>query len=132
MTRDKPDGGVQVIVDLSWPLSNSVNSCIPDNQFDVMSFNLKYPNIDMIIEKIQEIGPEALLHKVDLERAFRNLRIDPTTYPLCCLKWNDVIYVDVSVAFGLKIGAAAFQMCTDIITYKLCQQGAWVMNYLDD
>ena len=114
--RDKPDGGVRVIVDLSWPIGTSVNSCIHDNQFDCMSFNLKYPTIDMVIEKIEELGPEALLYKVDLERAFRNLRINPIAYPLCCLKWNDVTYVDVSVAFGLKIGAAACQMCADVIT----------------
>ena len=25
MARDKPDGGVRVIVDLSWPLGQSVN-----------------------------------------------------------------------------------------------------------
>ena len=51
MTRDKPDGGVPVIVDLSWPLFNSVNSSIPDNQFDTMYFKLKYPTIAMVIEK---------------------------------------------------------------------------------
>ena len=33
MARDKPDGGVRVIVDLSWPLFSSVNSGIPDNMF---------------------------------------------------------------------------------------------------
>ena len=134
MARDKPDGGggVRVIVDLSWPMGSSVNSYIPDNQFDCINFNLKYPTIDMVIEKIKQLGPQALLYKADLERAFRNLRIDPLAYPLCGLTWNDVTYVDVSVAFGLKIGAAACQMCTDVITFKLRQQGAWVMNYLDD
>ena len=81
-----------------------------------MPFSLKYPTIDMVIDKIKDIGSDALLYKVDLERTFRNLRIDPLAYPLCCLQWNDVTYVDVSVAFGLKIGAAACQMCTDVIT----------------
>ena len=74
MARDKPDGGVRVIVDLSWPLFSSVNSGIPDNMFDCMPFSLKYPTIDMVIEKIQDIGPDVLLYKVDLQRAFRNLR----------------------------------------------------------
>ena len=123
---------MRVIVDLSWPLGTSVNSCIPDNQFDSMNFNLKYPTIDMVIEKIKQLGPEALLYKIDLERVFRNLRIDPIAYPLCCLKWDDITYVDVGIAFGLKIGAAACQMCTDVIMFKLHQQGAWVINYLDD
>ena len=97
-----------------------------------MSFNLKYPTIVMVIEEIKQVGPEALLYKVDLECAFKNLRFDPIVCPLCYLKWNDVTYVDVSIAFGLKIGATAYQMCTYIITHQLRQQGAWVMNYLDD
>ena len=132
MARDKPDGGVRVIVDLSWPAYKSVNSYIPDNVFDEMNFILKYPTIDMVIQTIKEIGPNALLYKIDLERAFRNLRVDPSVYSLLCLNWNDVTYVDVSVAFGIKIGAVACQMCMDIITHTLCQQGAWVMNYLND
>ena len=103
MARDKPDGGVCVIVDLSWPVHKSVNSYIPDNVFDEMNFVLKYPTIDMVIE----IGPKALLYKIDLERPFRNLRVDPSAYPLLCLKWNDVTYMDVNIAFGIKIGAAA-------------------------
>ena len=34
--------------------------------------------------------------------------------------------------FGLKIGAAAYQMCTEVIAHALRKQGAWIMNYLDD
>ena len=88
-----------------------------------MDFILKYPTIDMVIKKIKEIGPSALLYKIDLERAFRNLRVDPSALPLLCLKWNNVTYVDVSIAFGIKIGAATCQMCTDVITHTLRQQG---------
>ena len=121
MARDKPDGDVLVTVDLSWPLHKSVNSYIPDNLFDEMNFVLKYSTIDMITEK--KYWP-VLLYKVDLERAFRNLRVDPSAYALLCLNWNDVTYMDVSIAFGIKIGAAACQMCTDVITHTLRQQGA--------
>ena len=32
-----------------------------------MPFSLKYPTIDMVVEKIKDIGPDALLYKVDLE-----------------------------------------------------------------
>ena len=132
LARDKPDGGVRVIVDLSWPEENNVNSCIPDGMFDDMDFILKYPSIDLILEKIKEVGPQAALYKVDLERAYRNLRIDPLAYPLFGFKKGDVTYVDVSVAFGLKIRAAACQMCTDVIAHALRKQGAWITNYLDD
>ena len=53
MTRNKPDGGVRwrVIVALSWPINNSVNSTIPDDRLDILCAKLKYPTID------NNIGP---------------------------------------------------------------------------
>ena len=54
--------------------------------FDEIEFSLKYPSIDLVVDKIKEIGPHARLFKVDLQRAFRNLRIDPRDYPLLGLK----------------------------------------------
>ena len=75
MARDKPDEGVRLIVDLSWPLGQSVNSCVTPNCFDNIEFKLKYPTIDLLVEKLNAIGPNALLYKIDLERTFHNLRI---------------------------------------------------------
>ena len=34
MTRPKPDGSYRLIVDLSWPQGNSINSLIPANMFN--------------------------------------------------------------------------------------------------
>ena len=105
MTRNKPDRGVRVIVDLSWPINNSVNSAIPDDRLDILCAKLKYPTIDNLVEKISILGPSAQLYKVDLQRAYRNLRVDPRDYPLLGLKWRDATYYDVGIPFGLKQGA---------------------------
>ena len=68
MARVKSDGGTRVIVDLSWPHANSVNSCVPANNFDFRTFQLKYPTIDHVVEKIRQYGSDALLYKVDLQK----------------------------------------------------------------
>ena len=88
MARPNPDGGTRVIVDLSWPIGSSVNSCVPSNVYDDVPFILKYPTIDQVVERIKLVGPSALLYKVNLERAFRNLRIDPYDYPLLSLGYG--------------------------------------------
>ena len=75
MARPKSDGGTRVIVDLSWQLECSVNICVPLNNLHGMEMQLKYPTVDSIVEKIKVYGPDTLLFKVDLQRAFRNLRI---------------------------------------------------------
>ena len=44
--------------------------------------------------KINEIGPNVLLCKINIERVFRNLRIDHFDYPMLGLKWQNNIYID--------------------------------------
>ena len=73
-----------------------------------------------------------MLYKIHLERAFRNLRIDPFDYPVLGLKWQDSIFVDLGVPFGFATGAASCQSCTALVTWKLRQNKIWIMNYLDD
>ena len=132
MARSKPDGGTRVIVDLSWPTNASVNSCVPSDHFDFIKFQLKYPTIDNLVHKIRILGPSALLYKVDLQRAFRNLRIDPLDYKVLALRWRSKTYLDVAVPFGFSQGASAFQMATDAVTFLMASRHYWVMNYLDD
>ena len=72
--RDKPDGGVRVIVGLSWPLGPGINSCINSNYHDNIEFTLKYLTIDYLVQPISQLGPETLLFKVDLERALQKLK----------------------------------------------------------
>ena len=72
------------------------------------------------------------LFKVDLERAFRNLRIDPNDYPLMGLFWNGTYYQDVGLAFGAKLGIFFCQSVTDAIRYIMAQNGFTVFNYSDD
>ena len=132
MTRPKPDGSRRLIVDLSWPHGASVNSCIPDNCFDNHNCILKYPTIDNIIDAIADTGQDALLFKIDLRRAYRNLRADPRDLQVLGLLWKGERYVDLSIPFGLKVGASACQMVTDSITHILMTSGVWTCAYLDD
>ena len=75
--HSKPDGSRRLIVDLSWPHGTSVNSRIPDNIFNDVGYALKYPTIDHIVEQMAKSADDALLYKIDLKRAYRNLRTDP-------------------------------------------------------
>ena len=67
MARDKPDGSIRVTLDLSWPIGQGVNSYVRGDNFDDISFTLKYLTIDLVVEKIHDMGPDAQLFKVDLQ-----------------------------------------------------------------
>ena len=42
--------------------------------------------MDDIVASLKELGPKALLYKIDISRAFRHIRIDPGDFDLLRLK----------------------------------------------
>ena len=50
LTRHKPDDTRRVIVNLSHPQGRSVNDCINDGIYDDVTFTLKYPTVDQIVQ----------------------------------------------------------------------------------
>ena len=78
LTRSKRDSDkLRVILDLSFPLGHSVNAGIPSCQLDGSDFKLRLPTIHQLAAKIVALGRGCHLYKVDLSRAYRQLRSDP-------------------------------------------------------
>ena len=40
-------------------------------------FQLKFPTVDNIVDRIVELKGKCLIYKIDLQRAFRHLKLDP-------------------------------------------------------
>ena len=92
MSREKADSdNRRIIIDLSWPKGVSINNFTPPNVYLNTVYKLQYPTIDNITEALASLGQGAYLYKIDLSRAFRQLRIDPIDYSLLCLKWGTPI-----------------------------------------
>ena len=114
LSRPKPNASRRIIVDLSWPRGQSVNSAIEDNCYDNQDYILKYPSVDDILEDINRIGKDAyfisqlgVMHKQQ-------------------------VYIDLSMAFGLKTGSALCEKVTDILRDVMMSRGCLVHNYIDD
>ena len=134
LTRDKPNStNRRVILDLSFPLGHSVNEGVPKNKYLGSYFQLSYPSIDDMVSKLKQLGPEALIYKIDISRAFRHIRIDPGDLDLLGLK-HDNYYVDVMLPFGFRHGSVFFQRCTDAVRYVMKEHFHCpnLYNYIDD
>ena len=58
---------------------------------------------------------------------------DPLDYPLLGISWNDKIYIDTAIGFGLRTGSMICQRVTDAIGYIMGQRyGAKTLQYVDD
>ena len=132
MTQPKDNGSCRVILDLSYPRGNSVNSHVVADRFDDSAFVLRFPQIDHIADDIIHCTDDCVLFKVDVARAFCNLRVDPVDSLKFGIKWNGSYHADLTVAFGCTHGSAAFQILSDAIAHIVAKADIKLHCYIDD
>ena len=133
LTRPKTDSDSRrVIVDLSWPHGKSVNDLVCQDTYMGTPFKLKFPSVDDITARIRDLGCKCLLYKIDLQRAFRHLKLDPADINRTGLQFEGQYYVDTSVPFGYRHGSVCMQRLTDSIRGIMHSKGYCIANYIDD
>ena len=110
-------------MDLSYPNGQSVNEKVDKLKFDGSDFALKYPSIDDITYRINGIKSKVRLSKVDVTRAFSNLRVDPANTLKLGIKWKGSNYLDKLAALGWVHGSAAFQLLSNAIVFIMAKKG---------
>ena len=132
LTRPKGQNNRRVILDLSYPKGLSLNDQVDRSRFDGDLFSLKFPSIDYIVKEICSHKNDVVISKIDVARAFRNLRVDPADAVKLGIRWGNDVYIDVAVAFGWVHGSAAFQRVSDAVTFIMAQHGIKMFAYIDD
>ena len=132
LTRPKDIDKRRIILDLSFPNGQSLNDQVDREQFDNSKFLLKFPSIDDIVDEICRNNDDVTIAKIDVARAFRNLRVDPADALKLGIRWKDDAFIDVSAAFGWVHGSAAFQRCSDAVTFIMTRHKAKMFAYIDD
>ena len=118
----------RLIVDLSHPIGFSVNNGIPK---DLCS--LSYITVDTAIQHILSLGPGSLLAKLDVKSAFRLLPVHVADRHLLAMRWNNQIYIDTCLPFGLRSAPRLFNVLADLLSWILMQHGILpLVHYLDD
>ena len=134
LTRDKPNSNNRrVILDLNFPQGNSVNDGVQRDIYLNTYFELNYPSVDAVVDRLKMLGTEALLYKIDISRAFRHIRIDPGDLDLLGLK-HEQLFIDCTLPFGFHHGSVFFQRCTDAVRYIMKNNFnfPYLYNYIDD
>ena len=134
MVRDKQDSlKKRTIIDLSWPDGAAVNTAVTKDIHLGTQYFLNYPSIDLITDSLVKLGPAALIYKIDISRAFRQIKIDPRDIDLLGIKFRDQYFIDRSVPFGYRNGSQIFQRCSNVIRFTMQQHGfPHLFNYIDD
>ena len=131
MTRPKGEHDRRAIVDLSYGDVDSVNGQTPRSVYDGSPYTLTLPSLDYLIHDIMNTDRPKLI-KVDIARAFRNLRINPGDALKLWVHHNNAYFMDKSLAFGAAHGTAISQRVTDAIRRIMAAEKMGIWNYIDD
>ena len=71
--------------------------------------------IDDAIKEIIQLGRGALLAKIDIKNAFHLLPVHPADRNMLGMRWNDGIYIDTCLPFGLHSASKLFNILADML-----------------
>lgn len=122
----------RVILDLSWPKDNSVNSFIDKHTYLGEESVLSLPRVDRLVTIVCNKGPGCLLFKRDLKRAFRQLPVDPADWGFLAYHFQSHIFIDMVLPNGLRSAVLCCQRTTSAVVFMFQQRGFDAINYIDD
>ena len=106
-----------LIVDLSHHNGYSVNDGIPGTLC-----SLQYITIDAI-KTVSLLGPGTLMAKIDIKSAFHLSPVHPADHHLLQTKWDNLIFNDTCLSFGLHSAPKLFNFLADLLQWITQQHG---------
>ena len=125
--RNRPNKW-RLIVDLSAPVGASVNDGISKELS-----SLYYPTVDHLAAVVARLGRGSYLVKADVKEAYRAIPVHPQDRWLLGIKWEDKVYVDNVLPFGLRSAPKIFSAVADAAQWIMIAKGMKnLLHYLDD
>ena len=100
--KNKP-GKWRLTVDLSSPSGHSINDGISPERS-----SLSYTSVDHLTSMILLEGQGSFMVKADIKEAYRMVPIHPQDQPLLGIMWEDSVYIDKTLPFGLRSAPKIF------------------------
>lgn len=121
-------GKWRLILDLSYPPGYSVNDGIAKELS-----SLRYATVDDAARIVSQMGPGTELAKIDIAHAYRNIPVHPDDHHLLGMQWENQIYIDTALPFGLRSAPKIFSAISDTLEWILLRHGmSSCLHYLDD
>ena len=135
MTRPKSgqdNAQRRIIVDLSYPDGEDINSCITKNVFQGVHYDHTLPTTDSLVDIIRAMDYEVYMFSIDIARAYRNFHSDPLDWPLMGISFAGDLLIDTALPFGARNSSLFMQKIAEYLSRAMAAKGASVLIYLDD
>ena len=117
-----------MIVHLYAPKGFGVNDGIRE---DLCS--LTYASVDNAVHMTMRLGQGTQLGKIDLEDAYRVIPVHPHDHHLLGNRWQEEVYIDRSLPFGLRSAPKIFIAFADMVAWAIHLCGVrFLLHYMED
>ena len=121
-------GKWRIITDLSYPEGRSVNDAINPELC-----SMSYITVDQVAATALVLGRGAMIAKIDIKSAYRLIPVYPGDRKWLGMKWDNKIYVDGMLPFGLRSAPKIFNSVADAVEWCVAREGVeHIFHYLDD
>ena len=131
MCKQKPNGSVRIILNLSSPLGASVNEGIDEKEFPAtMSSTTKW------IRVLNRAGRGCLMAKVDWSDAYKHLAVREQDLSLQWFSWLGMAFCELCLIFGSKSSVGLYDRLAKLVLSIVCKRSgmapSMVCQHLDD
>ena len=114
-------------MDLSFPHGKSVKDGL-----DADMASLSYIKVE-VATRAAQMGRESLLAEFDIEEAYRIVPVHPDNKHLLGIVWNNQLYIDAALPFGLRSAPLIFTALADALQWAIQQRGVpYIAHSLED
>ena len=114
------------------PLSPSRPQCQRRHRQGTLHVSL-YINIRRRHPPLHSGKQSRLLAKMDIKQAYRNIPVSPDDRYLLGISWENMVYVDQVLPFGLRSAPLIFSAVADALLWIMQKRGVtWAIHYIDD
>ena len=83
--------------------------------------------------QVVRLGRGSMIAKMDIKQAYRNIPVHTEDQRLLGIQWEDKVYVDIALLFGLRSASLIFTAVADALEWVMRREGVqWVAHYIDD
>ena len=122
----------RLILDLSFPLGQSINDGIDKDQYLGQYSKLTLPSLDQLVQRIMSCKSHCKLFKVDLSHGYKQMFIDPVDFEKMGFTFDGKYFFDCTLSMGSRSSTRCCQRVTSTVVFIFVNWGYLAINYLDD
>ena len=94
---------------------------------------MSYITVDQVATTALALGKGAMIAKIDIKSAYRLIPVYPGDRKWLGMKWDNKVYVDGMLPFGLRSAPKIFNSVADAVEWCVAREGVeHIFHYLDD